>query len=69
MVSWRCAGKEKTVWENLCNLQRQAQHFLSVLEASRNTAVQIRGYLLDEQHIEDERTLRQMAEFFVKIHR
>ena len=56
------------MWESLCNLQRQAQHFLSVLEASRNIAAQIRGCPLDEQHIEDEKALRQMAEFFVKIH-
>ena len=57
------------MWENLCNLQRQAQHFLSVLEATRDNTAQIRGCAVDVQHVEDEATLRQMAELFVQIHR
>lgn len=68
-----CTEKtRRTVYENLCNLQRQAQHFLSVLQASRPSQrdrasnVALPG---DAQQAEEENRVKQMAELIVKIHR
>ena len=71
-LSWCTEKARRTVFENLCNLQRQAQHFLSVLQASqpsqrdRASNVALPG---DAQQAEEENRVKQMAELIVKIHR
>ena len=66
-----CADKGKTVFGNLCTLQRQASHFVSVLQASRHptapTATHAAAH--PDQHAAEERTVEQMAERIIQTHK
>lgn len=59
------------MFEDLCDLQRQAQHFLTVLQAARNSPAPAidRSCGLDMEHADDENAAVQMAELIVKVHR
>ena len=65
-----CAGKGKTLFEVLCDLQRQAQHFLTVLQAPRSSPASAvdRSCGADMEHADDESTAMQMAELIMKVH-
>lgn len=72
------AGKARTVFEDLCDLQRQAQHFLTVLQATRSSPAPAldgsygaldRSHGADVDHAEDESTAMQMAELILEVHR
>ena len=66
-----CAEKGKTVFGNLCTLQRQASHFLSVLQASRHpTAPPVASAAaLQDEHTAEEKTAKQMAERIIQTHK
>ena len=65
------AGKGKTVFEDLCDLKQQAQHFLNVLQAARSSPAPApdRSCGVDVQAADDESAAVQMAELIVKVHR
>ena len=67
----RCADKGKTVFGNLCALQRQASHFLSVLQASRHPAAPPVGSAAapQDEHAVEEKTVKQMAERIIQTHK
>ena len=66
-----CAEKGKTVFGNLCALQRQASHFLSVLQASRHPATPpvASAAAPQDEHTAEEKTAKQMAERIIQIHK
>ncbi len=66
------------MFEDLCDLQRQAQHFLTVLQATRSSPAPAldgsygaldRSHGADVDHAEDESTAMQMAELILEVHR
>ena len=56
---------------NLCTLQRQASHFLSVLQASRHPAVPpvANAAAPLHEHAVEEKTVKQMAERIIQAHK
>ena len=56
---------------NLCALQRQASHFLSVLQASRQPAAPpvANAAAPQDEHAGEEKTVKQMAERIIQTHK
>ena len=56
---------------NLCTLQRQASHFLSVMQASRHPTVPpvASAAAPQDEHTAEEKTVKQMAERIIQTHK